>query len=428
VNTQSGDHALFLKGCQDLLLLVLGNSMTAIDTSSQSEPRILWSKTLSTTLVNRQNSRDRGMDQRLAANSTFPRKSVFVSSHVVCVWDANHVYGLDPLTGETLWVRKVSHDRCSVLGDDENLFLVFHDTQQVIALDSASGREIDSVPLPAGIAYFVYGTGIVFAVRLEGTDDYALHACDLRDIHDRRLRAVQTTNVLPSRILHSRLTPNVVFLQMLHGDRFLSVADWGTKSLQIHDLRTKETLLPDRNSMLQFVSVGSMRAPMRCDVEFVEDSILVLFTKDTRIRRSTFIQVNNVPAIPIGEGEMMLFDSSGNPRWSEPTSIETIFRLWDVPARLPVMLFAVSTMTRENATSAVNVHSTRLMGVDKRSGEFRFRKIISAPSNRADRAVLQGFRVTADPLAQEITFAVPNSFPPEIVKVFFTDGAVIEND
>jgi len=184
--------------------------------------------------------------------------------------------------------------------------------------------------------------------------------------------------------------------------------------------------------MLQFVSDGNI-GTMRCDVEFVGDRILVLFTKDLPIRppesiqelgipfpQTTFSQVMNVPSISVGAGEMMLFDSAGNPSWSQPTKIETIHRLWDVPDRLPVMLFAVSVTTRETHHSAIrNFHSTRIMAVDKRSGEFRFRKELSLPT--ADRPFLQMFRVTADSETQEITFTVPNAFPPETVRARFTD-------
>jgi len=229
-------------------------------------------------------------------------------------------------------------------------------------------------------------------------------------------------------MLHNRLNRNETFVQMLHGDRFLSVANWGTKSLQIHDLHTRTTLLPEENAMLRFVSEGDT-GTMRCDIEFVGDRILVLFTKDLHIRPSepiqelgipfrqtTYSQVMNVPSISVGAGEMMLFDSAGNPRWTQPTQIERIHRLWDIPDRLPVMLFAVSVITRESRDSLpVILHATRFMAVDKRSGEFRFRKEFG-PS---DRALMQMFRVTANPAAQEITFAVPNAFPPEMVRARF---------
>ena len=432
VNTLAGEHALYVKRNQNILILVVGNSMTAIDVSSQPDVKIIWSKTLTEKILCQQSSTNRNPDQRLAANGAFPQNSVFVSPHVVAVWDAHCVYGLDPLTGQTLWVRNVLHDKCSLLGDDENLFLAFPDTWRVIAVDPAGGRELADGFLPYGTAYYVFGTNVVFATKHETSDDYALSVCDLRSLHNKRDRAVRIFKSLPSETLHDKLNHRTTLIQMLHGDRFLSVAHWGTKSLQIHDLQTKKKLLPHENNVLQFVSAGNT-GTMRCDIEFVEDRILVLFTKELHIpqmrdpaqtadepfRQMTYNQITN-PCISINAGEMMLFDTAGNPCWSAPTKIETTFRLWDVPDRLPVMLFAVSVQTRETKDSVLsNKYTTRIMGVDKRTGESRFRKGVN-PNGPPERPPLQSFQVTADPLTQEIIFTTP-SYPPETVRFRFTE-------
>jgi len=185
--------------------------------------------------------------------------------------------------------------------------------------------------------------------------------------------------------------------------------------------------------VLRFVSEENMGETWRCDVEFIDDHILVLFVKDIHIRqtsdpveqqrsgvpfrRFTYEQITNIPSFPIGAGEMMLFDTAGNPCWSEPTKIDRTHRLWDVPGRLPVMLFAVSVQTRVSVNSATtNTYSTELIGIDKRSGESRFRK----KSDEFSRPLLHMFRVTADLVAQEITFSTPG-FPQTIVKARFLD-------
>ncbi|MCL2710222.1 MAG: PQQ-binding-like beta-propeller repeat protein [Planctomycetaceae bacterium] len=430
--TLTGEHTLFLKGNQHLLLLVIRNTMIAIDVSSQSGRKILWSKTLSSPLVSHESSRNRSPEQRLVPDGAFPKNSVFISPHVVCVWDSNVVYGLDPRTGETLWVRKIHNDLCSIQGDDDTLFLVLPDAKQVLAIDPASGRELANGPLPEGSAYFVSGTNIVFVKQLGRSDHYALHACDLRVLLDRRLRALQISNALPSEVLHDRINPEITLLQMLHGDRFLSVANWGTKSLQIHDLLTKTTIFPDGNRVLRFVSEENMGKTWRCEVEFIEDRILVLFVKDVHIpqitdparqtgvpsTQLTFHQITSIPSHPIGAAEMMLFDTAGNPCWSEPTKIERTHRLWDVPNRLPVMLFAVSVQTRVSVNSSVTntTYSTQLIGIDKRTGASRFRR----ETEGTQRPFLHMFRITADLAAQEITFATPG-FPQTIVKARFLE-------
>jgi outer membrane protein assembly factor BamB len=432
-NRYSDDYSTYVKGVRNFLLFVNGKSMVAIDTSPQSE-KILWLKTSSSTLLTRQNSSDRRLEssgQRPAvANVPFPQNSVFVSPYVICCWDANCVYGLDPLTGQTLWVRKVPYDNCTILGDEENLFLVFPDARHVMAIDSASGRELASGSIPSGGVY-TYGTNIVFIRRHRGTDEFALDICDLRTIHNKRLRTSLISDLpgpIPTEILHARLNDNMALLQILRGDRFLSVANWGTKSLQIHDLLMKKKLLPEENKMLEFVSENNLNLPtMRCDTEFVGDHFLVLFTKDIHIRGTPETVRENdtefqrrynrpgVPAIGVGEGMMMLFDSAGNSCWAHPTKIEKTYRLLDIPNRLPVMLFTVLLTDRDSTNK--NIHSTKIMGVDKRSGEVRFHK----PLSPNPQVALQSFRVSANPVAQEITFMTSNAFPPRIVKVTFTD-------
>lgn len=431
VNTHIGEQVLYVKGWQNFLLLVLGDSMTAIDVSQQSKAKIIWSKTLSSILVSQQSSKSRNPDQRIAPiNEGFPKKSVHVSPQVIAVWDSSVVYGLEPLTGQTLWVRKVTHEKCSILGDDENLFLVFPDAKRIIAVDPTSGKELADCPLPVGTSYFVYGRNLVFTQRTRAnSDQYAFYICDLLDIHNKRDRALNPTSALPMEKLFDRLPQNVTLVQMLYGDRFLSVAHWGTKMLQVYDLQTKKKLLPDENVLLQFVSEG-ITGTMRCDVEFVEDRILVLFTKDINMRpiqdsvqgtdvmtrQLFFSPVTGVQGMSIGKGEMMLFDTLGKPCWSASTKIETTCRLLDVPDCLPVKLFSVSVQTRESLNSSnTNTYTTRIMGVDKRTGEFRFRKEIESV-----RQSLQMFRVLVSAEEQSITFTTLH--PPETLRVCFTDA------
>ena len=461
--SSGSDYHVYIKGFHHFLLLVHGKSVTAIDATPQSE-KVLWSKTLSSVPTCQQNSaRTNYSNQRPNANVPFPRNSTFVSPHAVCCWDANCVYGLDPLTGQMLWVRKVTNDHCTILGDAENLFLVFPDIQQVMAIDPVSGRELARGHLPPGGTY-IYGTNIVF-IEKRG-NDHTLSICDLRDIHDKRRRALMMadspegnlTPPLPKETLQEGIK-NSSMLQMLRNDRFLSVAAWDTRSLQIYDLQTMKKLLPDENKILDFVSDTSVKPnAMRCDVELMGDRILVLFTKNIQIQqpppnseedgkrlRRRYQQIPGVLGLPIDEGVMMLFDSEGHPdphwtgpgaiydsegnRLSEsdpdwkpgrPTVIKKVYRLLDVPDRLPVMLFAVGVSERNTGATQDDL-CTRIMVVDKRTGDFSFRQELRSdvlPS-------LQPFRVSADPEAQEITFSTITA-PPRTVKLGYTDATVPE--
>ena len=453
----NGEYTTYIKGFQHFLLFVSGRSLVAIDRTPQSE-RILWSKTLSSALISQRNSmRMDKTNQHPNPSASFPTNSLFVSPHVVCCWDANCVYGLDPLTGQTLWIRKIPHDHCTLLGDDENLFLVLPDTnvRQIVAIDPAVGREIARVSLPPG-GTNIYGTNIIF-VQKRG-NDYTLSVSDLRDIHDKRRRALLTADLsegnlippIPMVTLQDRVKETSM-LQTLKDDRFLSVATWETRSLQIYDMQTKNALLPKDNTLLDFVEeTGLTQLRMRCDVELVGDCILVLVTKNTtfqpapdadqgwgRVVRRTYLQIQGVLGTSIDEGVMMLFDSEGHPDpgwigpgpmfnsegnlmanldldWKpgRPTKIKKMYRLLDVPDRLPFMLFAVGVSERDNIMLR-SEQLVRIMAVDKRTGEYRFRKEFSS-----DMLPWQSFRVSANMEAQEIIFTTTIS-PHRTIKMIF---------
>jgi hypothetical protein len=118
---------------------------------------------------------------------------------------------------------------------------------------------------------------------------------------------------------------------------------------------------------------------------------------------------------------MMLFDSEGNPCWSAPVEINNWCRLSGIPDPSPVMLFAVSCEDKEmeeGEAKGPNIFRTALMGIDKRSGERRFRKSIDAD---ARIPLLQSFRVSVDSQAQEILFMTLEGRPLRVVKATFTD-------
>jgi hypothetical protein len=372
------------------------------------------------------------------AAAVFPKNSVFVSPQVICCWNENCVYGFDPLTGQTLWMRKTPYDSCTILGDEENLFTVFPRVQQVVALDPSSGRELASSALPSGGAC-IYGTNIVFIQATGNENNYTLVISDLRDIYDKRRRALMVvdsadgnlTPQIPTAVLCDKLN-NASMLQWLRDDRFLSFAVWATKSLQVYDLQTKKKLLPEDNKLLDFVPDVNVKL-MMCEVELIGDRILVLFTKDSQFRntndpsgdddkafRFIYRQIQGSMGSPIGEGWIMLFDSAGKPCWSEPTKIENMYRVLEVPHRLPVLLFAIGRTKTDVQLNSLN-QSTLIMAVDKRSGEFRFRKDFAL-----NQIPLQSFRVSADLETQEIIFTTVYTQPIRMVKAFFPAESAVK--
>ena len=422
-NRYSGELTTYIKGIGHYLVLVHGTTLLAVDATPKSE-RVLWSKTLTSVPITQQGGvRMNNLNQRPNPGAMpFPKNAVLISPHAVCYWDANAVHALAPMTGQTLWVRRVHTDSCTLLGDDKHLFIAQHDVNRVLAVDIETGRELESAVLPEGGVY-IYGTNIIFLQQRD--NHYTLSLVDLRDIFDRRRRAL--LGGLPAETLQSNLR-NATMLQTFRNDRFLSVATWDTKTLQVYDLSTQGKLLPENNTMLDFVPPENMRQT-RCDVELVGEHFLVLFTKGTQFRNSNelvrdeenrqvrrhFRQVNEVLGIPIDEGMMMLFDSAGNACWEQPVQIEKMTRLLEVPDCLPVMLFAVG-YDEINAANQQRFASVRIMGIDKRSGAELFRKRFAL-----EQIAIQPFRVSVDIPAQTILFTNNQTQPPRTVRAVFAD-------
>ncbi|MDR0705661.1 MAG: PQQ-binding-like beta-propeller repeat protein [Planctomycetaceae bacterium] len=436
------DQVIYLKGCNHLLLFVRENEMIALDTfrcNLEESPKILWTKTLSSVLPNRQilGSVALGNFQMFTpqADRNFPKESVFISPQVVCYRDTDNVYGLNPMTGQTLWTRKIFSSSCSILGDREHLFLIFPDIQQAIAVDPLDGRELASGTIPHG-GIFTFETNIVFLKYVapppgsNPADGFQLYLSDLRELFQKRRRALILTNdtesgtipTIPTYLICGGLSRESM-IRSIHFGRLLAFVSWTSKTLRIYDLQTKRDILGTvgdwgtrTGTVLHDLKLRepSRRHDCDFDVELLGDQFLVHFTEsgEVNLRSSDEMEngiafkrrrspVSNVQSRPVGTGSMMLYDIDGKPCWSQPARIDDWYRLLRVPPDIPVTLFAV--MFNEDAVGQPSISSTALLGIDKRTGKTRFRALIPP----MQRPLLQGFRITADSDKQEVSFLSP---------------------
>jgi outer membrane protein assembly factor BamB len=447
------DLTVYLKGCNHLLILVRENEMIAFDTfrcNSEEGPKILWTKTLSSAIPSRQMSSSAALGH-FQVFSTPPevdyfQESLFVSPQVVCYRNADCVYGLNPMTGQTLWTRKIHSARCSILGDRENLFLIFTDTQQVIAIDPLVGQELASGTIPQGLI-LAFETNLVFLKRTIlphvptpnsfNTSQFQIYMSDLRELFQKRRRALifsENTEsgiipTLPSYLIGDNFS-EVSMIRLIHSGRFLAVVSWASKTLRIFDLQSKKEILGSVNDY--GVQTGAVLPEMKrhhgqvqrhgqarrhnCDfdVELLGDRFLVYFTESSEINLSPSDEVENgivfkrrrspivnIHCRPVGTGSMMLYDIDGKPCWAQPARIDDWYRLLRVPPNTPVALFAV--MFNEDTAGQPAISSTALLGIDKQTGKTRFRVLIPP----LQRPLLQGFRITVDPNNQQISFLAP---------------------
>ncbi|MDR0336906.1 MAG: PQQ-binding-like beta-propeller repeat protein [Planctomycetaceae bacterium] len=447
------DQTVYLKGCNHVLLFVRDNEMIAFDTfrcNLEDSPKILWTKTLSSILPSRQMSGSVALSnfqiRTTPSDRRFPKESLFVSPQVVCYCDAGYVYGLHPMTGQTLWTRKIASTSCSILGDRENLFLIFPDTHQAIAIDPLVGRELASGTIPHG-GIMAFETNIVFLKRVSSlpatsnsSHNFQLYLSDLRELFQKRRRALIVTDDTESGMIPSIPTYPIgdhfsheSMVRSICSGRFLAIVSWTSKMLRIYDLQTKRDIFGAENDWGvrtgAVLSGLTLREPSRqhdCDfdVELLGDQFLVYFTEsgEVNLRSSDEMEdgvlfkrrrspVVNVHARPVGSGYMMLYDLDGKPCWTQPVGIDDWYRLLRVPPNVPVALFAV--MFNEEVSGQPTISSTALLGIDKRTGKTRFRALIPP----LQRPLLQGFRLTVDLNNQKISFLAPG----RTVHVKFTD-------
>ncbi|MDR2116119.1 MAG: PQQ-binding-like beta-propeller repeat protein [Planctomycetaceae bacterium] len=442
------DQTVYLKGCNHLLILVRENEMIAFDTfrcNLEDGPKVLWTKTLSSPIPSRQMSGSMSLGNFQAYTSSsergFPKESLFVSPQVVCYRNADCVYGLNPMTGQTLWTRKIFSASCSILGDRENLFLIFPEIQQVIAIDPLVGQELVSGTIPHG-GILAFETNLVFLKYVSqppGTNPsngFQLYLSDLRELFQKRRRALiftddTKTGVIPSIPTYpiGNTLSHESMIRLTHFGRFLGIVSWESKTLRIYDLQTKRDILGLANDFgirtgailpeMKFRGQTPIRAQARrhdCDfdIELLGDRFLVYFVEsgEVDLRPSDEVEdgvlfkrrrspVVNIHARPIGSGFMMLYDIDGKQCWSQAARIDDWYRLLRVPSNAPVALFAV--MFNDEVSGQPTISSTALLGIDKRTGKTRFRVLIPP----LQRPLLQGFRITVNSDDQKISFLAP---------------------
>ncbi|MDR1964535.1 MAG: PQQ-binding-like beta-propeller repeat protein [Planctomycetaceae bacterium] len=453
------DQTVYLKGCNHLLLFVRENEMIAFDTfrcDSEKGPKILWTKTLSTALPSRQTAGSvaLGHFQVFASQSDrgFPKESLFVSPQIVCYRDSDRIHGLDPMTGQTLWTRKIPSASCSIFGDRENLFLVFSDIHQAIAVDPFVGQELASGRIPHG-GILAFGTNLVFLKYVNPSpgsnpeNGFQLYLSDLRELFQKRRRALIFTDDTESGTIPSIPTYPIAeglsheaMVRSFHYGRLLGLVSWTSKTIRVYDLQTRSDLLGPvgdwgrrTGAVLPELKYRGQARRHDCDfdVELFGDQFLVYFTEsgEVNLRPSDEVEdgvvfkrrrspVVNIHARPVGTGSIMLYDVDGKPCWAQAARIDDWYRLLRVPPNTPVVLFAV--MFNEDIPGQPTISSTALLGIDKQNGVTRFRALIPP----LQRPLLQGFRVTVDPNKKEISFLTPGT-PGRTVNAKFTDQTKI---
>ncbi len=457
-----GFQQMYVKGCNHLLLFVRRNTMIAIDTFRLDEtgsPKVLWTKTLASPQAARQiygglriDHIEHGAFQFWNYQNTADNQSLSDPVHllpeVICYKDADLIYGVDPSNGETLWTRDVPSFRCSMLSDRNSLFFHLGESNQVVAIDPSSGKELANGVMPKG-AFFAFETNVVCCAP-STSGQYKLFVCDVKDIfnqkpaRERALAVSYDTSgasvavpTIQSHVIRDGMTGDTT-VRFVQNNRFLATLTRPQATLKIYDLLAKKDFFGEkRGSSGQRLGVklkqqsGDQRfrhGNWNLDIDVIDGNYLVLFVENPsfgggqkpatnndgkQVLRSRS-NLNNVPSIAVGLGSLMLYDVDGKPLWNETVKVEEWYRLTQLPSALPVVLFGVS--VTDQMPNGQASFMTVVRGIDKKTGATRFSPQI--PADRHGNAIMQGFRVATDPKRFEMSLIAPN----RTFTVRFTDN------
>lgn len=466
----SGETELYRYVCSlnHLLLVVCGKEIHAVDLlnlDSTGTPRLLWSRECSRLLGMRRGFSAVSAEQFQAfANGAYYvagrqspgyGSSIHLADRAVCIREAGKTTALDPMTGEMIWQHLADAENQSLAGDEEHLFLLLPDRNEVVALELATGLEAARGALPSGRLVHLYRTNMLFLYT--DADEVRLELYDLRDLFrsvDRRALALKISND-PGRVSVSRFTPRQLFsgktngnasgmvFRTVHHERFLAVIDrpQSQRVLHLFDLADGEEVCP---AMTLFSPPGKesrgftrsfSRGLADLDIEFSDGEILVLYIENREIRNVNMQRVNAPPqrneadekkerdaagdtlqrqpipgllSRPIGAGTLMRYDRTGKPLWPEPVVLRDWFQLSMQPRGFPVALFGflgIETRPRGNQQSP---QCTGLKLVDKKNGKVYFsRKITPDPIRQRLFGPFPEFRITADIRNHELLLTTP---------------------
>lgn len=162
-----------------LLLITLGHELLAIDilradegSGSSNEARILWRRSLAESVLGgrgnavpqfRQFQAPWGNRIVVNANGWQPAGTLcFVSEKIVCFEENRKLVVADPLTGETLWMRRDIGNGATVWGDDEVLMVVSPDETEALVLRTSDGAELGKCEVvPAELRVCTVGRNVV---------------------------------------------------------------------------------------------------------------------------------------------------------------------------------------------------------------------------------------------------------------------------
>jgi hypothetical protein len=321
-------------------------------------------------------------------NPQFPMNiPAAVSEHLVCYQRFQNLYGVDPVSGEVLWVREDVRPDSVVFGDQEYVFVVPADQSVATVFRATDGKMVGTRPVPA-VRPATLGR-LVASWRSESSQS-VLEVID--PLTDRR--------VGPSRKFAAD-AKNVTF-------------ENDTEVVGVLEPRGHFTLvnLADGRAL---VDAPVEREGATSDVHVFRSPEQTLVVINGLERTSSsgrhYYGLQGVPSLQVSRAKIYAFDARGKPLWQKPVTVQDQYLVLHQPRRLPALVFACGVQERRTAT--MGQPKTSILAVDKRTGQ------VLQPKERYDG--LSHFRLAGDPEKKAIQIDLQR----DVVTLNFTDQPIV---
>lgn len=375
-------HFLFNRGSMravvrgHLLLIAMGQTIMAVDTlgtSGTGSPRVLWTHNLEeapAALALGQQGRvllanqAGGLRQVLLGGRGFPVNTAaavpgVIHEQLVCFQRFRSCVAVDPLTGETLWVRQEVRPDSAVFGDDQYVFIApppdpsGSDPSPATVLRALDGKFLCHRQVPADRVATI---GRYVLVWRETDTEARLELVDPWD--NRQVWAPQ------------KFAPHAKYC--LVENEWVGVLEPGGRFVLL-DAASGRTLVDAKVLPEQALSdIHVLRSP--------DEVVLVTNSaerEDSVLRR--VYPMHGMASAPIVRGHVYAFDRQGKALWPAPVKVHDQFLLLAQPRRLPVVAFACMAQVQRPDNS--NQHTTSILCIDRHTGRIVLREEFPQASN-----------------------------------------------
>lgn len=338
---------------QDHLLMVLMDSkIMALDTLAASQgvpPKSLWTREFDD--PSRSNLRRRNFAVVVPRTTPGPSGGNFpvnvprvISEQLICYQRFQHLYGIDPISGDALWDREDVRPDSVIFGDGEYVMAVPPDNSSAMVLRPSDGKLLGACELPSPTERIAPCGHNILLSRNEG-DKMLL---ELRD-------PWQNKAVWPAKqfAAQSRVA------SFDHG----LVGVFEHRSGQFHLIRVVDGQELIKAQLQPETTVSEMFLFQSPDTYTLVVNGLER-PGSSRPRGQQYFGYYGLPFKQITRARVYGFDREGGKLWETPVLVEDRHLLMNQPPRLPILLFGQVPLQSPGNTSRLT-----LFGIDKHSGK-----------------------------------------------------------